>query len=57
MKQGEREASGRLYQVFPFLDWLKRYQLPTFRDGSIAEVTVAVVTIPRYQSFYPSKSS
>ena len=51
MKQDERKAPGRLYRVFPFLDWLKGYQLETFKDDSIAGITVAVVLIPQAMAY------
>ena len=51
MKQDERETPGRLYRVFPFLDWLKGYQLETFKDDSIAGITVAVVLIPQAMAY------
>jgi SulP family sulfate permease len=51
MKQDEREAPSRLYRVFPFLDWLKGYQLETFKDDSIAGITVAVVLIPQSMAY------
>ena len=51
MKQDEREAPSRLYRLFPFLDWLKGYQLKTFKDDSIAGITVAVVLIPQAMAY------
>ncbi|MGI9571544.1 MAG: SulP family inorganic anion transporter, partial [Desulfobulbia bacterium] len=51
MKQDEREAPSRLFRVFPFLDWLKGYQLETFKDDSIAGITVAVVLIPQAMAY------
>ena len=51
MNQDEREAPSRLYRVFPFLDWLKGYKLETFKDDSIAGITVAVVLIPQAMAY------
>ena len=37
----------RLYRFFPFLNWLRGYQVSTFRNDALAGITVAVVLIPQ----------
>lgn len=51
MQPDERQAPRRLYRVFPFLDWLKNYQLGTFKDEAIAGITIAVVLIPQAMAY------
>jgi SulP family sulfate permease len=41
----------RLYRFFPFLNWLKDYQVSTFRNDALAGITVAVVLIPQAMAY------
>lgn len=40
-----------LFRFFPFLNWVKGYQISTFRSDAIAGVTVAVVLIPQAMAY------
>lgn len=40
-----------LHRFFPFLIWLKGYQISTFRSDALAGVTVAVVLIPQAMAY------
>ena len=40
-----------LHRFFPFLAWLKGYQISTFRSDALAGVTVAVVLIPQAMAY------
>ena len=41
----------RLYRFFPFLNWLRGYQVSTFRNDALAGITVAVVLIPQAMAY------
>ena len=40
-----------LHRFFPFLAWLKGYQISFFRSDALAGVTVAVVLIPQAMAY------
>jgi len=40
-----------LYKLFPFLSWLKGYQLSVLRGDALAGLTVAVVLIPQSMAY------
>ena len=40
-----------LYRFFPFLLWLKGYQISSFRSDVLAGLTVAVVLIPQSMAY------
>jgi len=42
---------GMLHRLFPFLAWLKGYQISFFRSDALAGVTVAVVLIPQAMAY------
>jgi SulP family sulfate permease len=42
---------GMLHRLFPFLAWLKGYQISSFRSDALAGVTVAVVLIPQAMAY------
>jgi len=39
------------HRLFPFLDWIKGYQLTTFKSDALAGLTVAVVLIPQAMAY------
>jgi len=47
-KKGPRH---KLYRVFPFLTWLKGYQVSFFQSDLLAGLTVAVVIIPQSMAY------
>ncbi len=40
-----------LLRIFPFLEWLKSYNLGKLRDDAIAGLTVALVLIPQSMAY------
>lgn len=40
-----------IYKIFPFLSWLKGYQLSVLRGDALAGLTVAVVLIPQSMAY------
>ncbi|NQT68285.1 MAG: SulP family inorganic anion transporter [Desulfobacteraceae bacterium] len=42
---------GMLHRFFPFLTWMKGYQISSFRSDALAGVTVAVVLIPQAMAY------
>ena len=40
-----------LKKIFPFLEWLKTYNLSTFRADFVAGLTVALVLIPQSMAY------
>ena len=51
MKHAECQYPGLLYRVFPFLEWLKGYELSFLKSDAIAGITVAVVLIPQAMAY------
>jgi len=51
MKHNESRYLGLLYSLFPFLEWLKRYQMSFLKSDFIAGITVAVVLIPQAMAY------
>ena len=51
MKHNESQYLGLLYRIFPFLEWLKGYQMSFLKGDLIAGITVAVVLIPQAMAY------
>ncbi len=47
MKHNESQYHDLFNRIFPFLEWLKGYQISFLRGDLIAGITVAVVLIPQ----------
>ncbi len=51
MKLYESPYLGLLYRIFPFLVWLKGYQMSFLKSDVTAGITVAVVLIPQAMAY------
>ena len=49
--QNKAKRKDLIKQVFPFLNWLKTYDVTALRSDLFAGVTVAVVLIPQPMAY------
>jgi len=51
MSHNIKPQKNLIHKIFPFLDWLRTYNLLYFRSDSLAGLTVAVVLIPQAMAY------
>jgi len=51
MESNESQSPSKILRLFPFIEWLKGYQLDTLKNDSVAGITVAVVLIPQSMAY------